>query len=226
LRILDSKEPEDQALIAAAPSIDSALGSAAGAFFEAVQKGLQAAGVAFVRQPRLVRGFDYYRHTAFEFVSDALGAQATVIGGGRYDGLIETMGGPATPAVGWAGGVERLMLLCAEPAAVAPELALIPLTPDLEPLAQTIAMRLRASGIGVELAFGGSEKKRFEKAKKAGIGRVLNLGPSPEGLAELRLRDLVREAQPVRARLVEALAAAFVVCDDDETRRITLAEQR
>ncbi len=88
----------------------------AGAFFEAVQKGLQAAGVAFVRAPALVRGFDYYRHTAFEFVTDHLGAQGTVIGGGRYDGLIETMGGPHTPAVGWAAGIERLAMLVAEPA--------------------------------------------------------------------------------------------------------------
>jgi histidyl-tRNA synthetase len=226
LRILDSKEPEDQELIAAAPSIDSALGSAAGAFFEAVQKGLQASGVSFVRQPRLVRGFDYYRHTAFEFVSDALGAQATVIGGGRYDGLIENMGGPSTPAVGWAGGIERLMLICSEPAAAAPEVALIPLSPDLEPLAQTVAMRLRAAGIGTELAFGGSEKKRFEKAKKAGIGHVLNIGPSPEGLAELRLRDIGRDAAPIARQLIAALAEAFVLRQDDETGLITVVEPR
>ncbi len=96
-----------------APGIDAHMTSEAGAFFEAVQKGLQAAGVAFVRAPALVRGFDYYRHTAFEFVTDQLGAQGTVIGGGRYDGLIETMGGPHTPAVGWAAGIERLAMLVA-----------------------------------------------------------------------------------------------------------------
>ncbi len=104
LRILDSKAEGDRALVADAPVIDAFMTAEAGRFFEGVQKGLQAAGVAFERAPALVRGFDYYRHTAFEFVTDHLGAQGTVIGGGRYDGLIETMGGPHTPAVGWAGG--------------------------------------------------------------------------------------------------------------------------
>ncbi|MBC7506133.1 MAG: histidine--tRNA ligase, partial [Sandarakinorhabdus sp.] len=113
LRILDSKAESDRALVADAPRIDAFMTSEAGAFFEAVQKGLQASGVNFVRAESLVRGFDYYRHTAFEFVTKALGAQGTVIGGGRYDGLIGAMGGPETAAVGWAGGIERLAMLVA-----------------------------------------------------------------------------------------------------------------
>ncbi len=125
LRILDSKAENDRALVATAPGIDAHMTAEAGAFFEAVQKGLQAAGVAFVRAPALVRGFDYYRHTAFEFVTDHLGAQGTVIGGGRYDGLIEAMGGPHTPAVGWAAGIERLAMLVAEPVEEAMDVALV-----------------------------------------------------------------------------------------------------
>ena len=104
LRILDSKSEGDRALIADAPGIDAYMTAEAGGFFDAVQRGLDAAGVAYVRQPALVRGFDYYRHTAFEFVTTELGAQGTVIGGGRYDGLIGSMGGPETPAVGLGGG--------------------------------------------------------------------------------------------------------------------------
>ncbi len=108
LRILDSKDPRDQAIVAGAPDIDAFLTDEARAFFEKVTDGLKAAGVAWERNARLVRGLDYYRHTAFEFVTDRLGAQGTVLGGGRYDGLIETLGGPVTPAVGWAAGIERL----------------------------------------------------------------------------------------------------------------------
>ena len=117
LRILDSKDPRDRPIADAAPGIDAHMSSEAGAFFEAVTKGLDAAGVAWTRNARLVRGLDYYRHTAFEFVTDRLGAQGTVLGGGRYDGLIETLGGPHTPAVGWAAGIERLAMLIEEPAA-------------------------------------------------------------------------------------------------------------
>lgn len=229
LRILDSKEAQDRPLVEAAPAIDDYMTSEAGAFFEAVRKGLQASGVAFERAPQLVRGFDYYRHTAFEFVSDALGAQATVIGGGRYDGLVEMMGGPSTPAVGWAGGIERLMLLCNEPdqALRATEIAVIPLSAEHEVLATRVAGLLRAAGIRTELGYSGSEKKRFEKAKKSGARRVLNIGPSAAGgIAELRLRDLHEQADPVRGRLLKALASTFELVEDAETRLITIYKVR
>ena len=111
LRILDSKDPRDRPIADAAPDIDAHLSSAAGSFFESVTKGLDAAGVAWTRNSRLVRGLDYYRHTAFEFVTDRLGAQGTVLAGGRYDGLIGQLGGPETPGVGWAAGIERLAML-------------------------------------------------------------------------------------------------------------------
>jgi len=188
LRILDSKDPADRALVADAPVIDSFLSAEAGAFFEAVQKGLQASGVAFERAPRLVRGFDYYRHTAFEFVSDALGAQATVIGGGRYDGLIEQMGGPPTPAVGWAGGIERLMMLCGEPADRAADVAVVPDAPELVDEADALAVRLRRAGLSVDMAYRGNAKRRVEIARKRGVKVVVFLGVRPDdAVPRLRL---------------------------------------
>ena len=121
LRILDSKDPQRPADRATARrAIDEFLTSEAADFFAAVTAGLDAAGVAWTRNPRLVRGLDYYRHTAFEFVTDRLGAQGTVLAGGRYDGLIEALGGPHTPAVGWAAGIERLAMMIDAPRAEKP----------------------------------------------------------------------------------------------------------
>ena len=117
LRILDSKDQKDRAICAEAPSVDEHLTSEAADFFAAVTAGLDAAGVPWKRNARLVRGLDYYRHTAFEFVTDRLGAQGTVIAGGRYDGLMEALGGPHTPAVGWAAGIERLAMMIDAPEA-------------------------------------------------------------------------------------------------------------
>ena len=127
LRILDSKDARDKTVVETAPGIDDYLTSEARDFFAAVTGGLDAAGVAWTRNSRLVRGLDYYRHTAFEFVTNRLGAQGTVIGGGRYDGLIEALGGPATPAVGWAAGIERLAMLVDAPESDAPDVVLVPL---------------------------------------------------------------------------------------------------
>src|SRR3954468_13300508 len=111
LRILDSKDPKDRTICENAPNVDEFLTAEASDFFAAVTAGVNAAGVPWTRNARLVRGLDYYRHTAFEFVTDRLGAQGTVIAGGRYDGLIEALGGPSTPAIGWAAGIERLSML-------------------------------------------------------------------------------------------------------------------
>jgi histidyl-tRNA synthetase len=109
LRVLDSKDPRDQAAVAGAPIMQPT--AEAEDFFGKVRAGLDAAGVAYELDPHLVRGLDYYRHTAFEFITDRLGAQGAVIAGGRYDGLIESLGGPHTPAIGWAAGIERLSML-------------------------------------------------------------------------------------------------------------------
>ena len=200
LRILDSKESQDRPLVEAAPSIDAYMSSEAGAFFEAVQAGLQASGVAFERQARLVRGFDYYRHTAFEFVSDALGSQATVIGGGRYDGLIESMGGPATPAVGWAGGIERLMMLVGEPMAVAVDVAVVPMSEAAEAMAAGLLAELRAAGLAAEQAYRGNMKKRMERAAKSGARFALILGDDEIASGAVSVKDMRTGEQQSVAR--------------------------
>ena len=190
LRILDSKSEADRALVAAAPGIDAHMTSEAGAFFDAVQKGLQAAGVAFERAPALVRGFDYYRHTAFEFVTDHLGAQGTVIGGGRYDGLIETMGGPHTPAVGWAAGIERLGMLVGAVEAKQIHVALVPFDAPAEALLPRLAGWLRKYGVQAEFVFKGSAKRRMQKAAENGAAFVLFIGGDEVGPGRVKFRNL------------------------------------
>jgi histidyl-tRNA synthetase len=179
LRILDSKAAGDKALVADAPRIDGFMTREAGAFFEGVQKGLQASGVDFVRAQALVRGFDYYRHTAFEFVTEALGAQGTVIGGGRYDGLIGAMGGAETAAVGWAGGVERLAMLVAEPIQAVLDVAVITETNEETTAANTqaIVAWLRRSNLAAEAITTGPVKRRWEKAQNKAPKAVIIVRP-------------------------------------------------
>ena len=175
LRILDSKDPGDRPITDAAPGIDRYLTSEAGAFFETVTKGLDAAGVAWTRNEGLVRGLDYYRHTAFEFVTDRLGAQGTVIGGGRYDGLIEALGGPHTPSVGWAAGIERLAMLIGKPEAERADVIVVAEDEAAEQEACAILARLRSEGLAAELIATGSPRKRFDKAIKANPRAILSL---------------------------------------------------
>ncbi|MEC8776046.1 MAG: histidine--tRNA ligase, partial [Pseudomonadota bacterium] len=130
LRILDSKNEGDRVVVADAPAFSDFLNEHSRDFFGQVKDGLDALGISYVLNERLVRGLDYYGHTAFEFTTTELGAQDAVLAGGRYDGLIETMGGPSTPGVGWAAGIERLSMLCgAAPEARRP-VALIPIGDD------------------------------------------------------------------------------------------------
>lgn len=226
LRILDSKAPQDRPIADAAPAIDDFLTAEAADFFAAVTGGLDAAGVAWTRNARLVRGLDYYRHTAFEFVTDQLGAQGTVIGGGRYDGLIETMGGPATPAVGWASGIERLAMLIDAPKPDAIDLVLIPDYEHSVPLVLELLAYLRSSGITAETAFSGSQNKRFDRAKRSFATRALTVEKGNEFyVAALRLRDL-REGPSIRKKVKEVLSQHFTVEDDPETRFITLEKRR
>lgn len=175
LRILDSKDPQDRPVADAAPVIDDYLSGEAQDFFGAVTAGLDAAGVAWTRNAALVRGLDYYRHTAFEFVTDRLGAQGTVLGGGRYDGLIENLGGPATPAVGWAAGIERLAMLI-EQLPVQQLEAMIVLEND-EGLGPAFALlrQLRQAGISADMIATGSPKKRYDKAVKQNPAAILRV---------------------------------------------------
>jgi histidyl-tRNA synthetase len=167
LRILDSKDARDKVICANAPSIDECLTAEASDFFGAVTAGLDAAGVPWKRNPRLVRGLDYYRHTAFEFVTDRLGAQGTVLAGGRYDGLIEALGGPHTPAVGWAAGIERLAMMIDAPLPERPQVAVVAESRELEADATKTLHALRRSGISAELFATGSPRKRYDRALKS-----------------------------------------------------------
>jgi histidyl-tRNA synthetase len=167
LRILDSKDPRDRPVADSAPDIDAFLTAEAQDFFGAVTSGLDAAGVAWERNARLVRGLDYYRHTAFEFVTDRLGAQGTVLGGGRYDGLIEALGGPPTAAVGWAAGIERLAMLLDDEAQPADNIIVITEWEDLAEQALRIAFKLRQSKVRADYLISGSPKKRFDKAQSS-----------------------------------------------------------
>ncbi|RQW43069.1 histidine--tRNA ligase [Novosphingobium sp. LASN5T] len=178
LRILDSKDPRDKVFVADAPKIDAFLGAEAQDFFGKVTAGLDAAGVAWTRAPALVRGLDYYRHTAFEFVTDRLGAQGTVLGGGRYDGLIETLGGPHTPAVGWAAGVERLAMLVGDAGGMAadlPAVAVVSENGDRDIEAASLAAHFRRAGLATELLVTGSPRKRFDRAKKLNPAEIVSL---------------------------------------------------
>ena len=175
VRILDSKAHADWPIVDSAPVIDDFLTAEASDFFAAVTAGLDAAGVAWERAPRLVRGLDYYRHTAFEFVTDALGAQGTVLAGGRYDGLVEALGGPHTPAIGWAAGIERLSMLIEAPAPQTAEIAVVAENAAVEAEATRTAARLRGAGFVVELYVTGSPRKRFQRASKSSPGAVLSL---------------------------------------------------
>ena len=173
LRILDSKDPRDRPFADSAPPM--VLSAEAEDFFGAVKAGLNAAGVDYEIAPHLVRGLDYYRHTAFEFVTDQLGAQGTVLAGGRYDGLIEQLGGPHTPAVGWAAGIERLAMLIDAPEEDRPEVVVVAEAEQLETAAIAATTALRRAGIAAVAVVTGSLRKRFDKALKLNPSQVSTL---------------------------------------------------
>jgi histidyl-tRNA synthetase len=190
LRILDSKDAKDRAICADAPTVDQHLTSEAADFFAAVTAGLDAAGVPWERNAKLVRGVDYYRHTAFEFVADRLGAQGTVIAGGRYDGLIESLGGPHTPAIGWAAGIERLAMMIDAPPPERPAIVLVPLGERAEAEAQRILVGLRREGIAADMAYRGNLKKRMSRANASGAAYALILGDEELDSGQAQLKDL------------------------------------
>ena len=199
MRILDSKDEADRRIVADAPTIERYLTTAAAAFYDKLQQHLIQFRVPFRSNPRIVRGLDYYGHTAFEFVTSKLGAQGTVMAGGRYDGLIAEMGGPMTPAVGWAAGIERLaMLMQAAPPAPSP-IAVIPIGDAAEPIAIEILQSLRANGIRAEIAYRGNLKRRMERANRAGARTAVILGDDDIAGGVAQVKDLTTGAQePIR----------------------------
>ena len=194
LRILDSKHPETQRLLADAPTLAAALSDDSRERFAQVTSGLELLGIPFTINPRLVRGLDYYSHTAFEITSTQLGAQATVCGGGRYDGLVEQLGGPATAAVGWALGMERLVILLEQlqrDSDPVPDLYVVSRGERAEPLALQLARQLRLAGRHVELdlsrsAFG----KQFKRADRTGARWAVVIGDSEADAGVALLKDL------------------------------------
>ncbi|MSO91776.1 MAG: histidine--tRNA ligase [Rhodospirillales bacterium] len=190
LRIFDSKDAGDQDVVAGAPLLRDSLNGASKRYFEQLLRGLEAAGVSATVNPGLVRGLDYYCHTAFEFVTDALGAQGAVLAGGRYDGLIEQLGGPPTPGTGWAAGIERLSMLIAEPPAPARPIAVLAVGDGAEPKAVQVAQQLRKHGFIVEMPMTGNLKKRMRQANKARARAVVILGEDELARGAATVRDM------------------------------------
>lgn len=190
LRILDSKDEGDRKLVAEAPLFGDSLNDASKEFFATVTSGLDTLGLAYHIEPRLVRGLDYYCHTTFEFVTTELGAQGTVLAGGRYDGLVAEMGGPPTPGIGWAAGVERLSMLIEEPPAPPRPVALVPVGEAAEAIALKLAHDLRKSGFTVDLGYSGNMKKRMARANKIEAKAALILGDDEIAAGTVALRNL------------------------------------
>lgn len=216
LRILDSKDKRTQAIVEDAPSILNYLGTESRRYFEQVKARLTDLGIAYELNPRLVRGLDYYTHLAFEIVSDDLGAQATVCGGGRYDGLVAELGGPSTPAVGWAMGLERLIILLQQlqqPPAKTLDFYVVSRGEAAEGQALKLATQLRRIGFSVELDLSGSAfKKQFARADKSGAVACLILGDEEAANQTVKLKWMATKEQ-------NAIAQVELLAQTDELRR-------
>jgi histidyl-tRNA synthetase len=190
LRILDSKDKGDRVIVKGAPLMSETLNALSEDFFGQVKQGLESVGVAYHIEPHLVRGMDYYCHTAFEFTTDTLGAQGAVLAGGRYDGLIETMGGPRTPGIGWAAGVERLSMMVGDTPEAPRPIVVIPVGADEASQALIITQRLRKAGLNVNLGFSGNVKKRLNRANKVNAVAALLIGEDELAKGVVTLRDM------------------------------------
>jgi len=190
LRIFDSKEETDQRVARDAPAFADYQNAESRRFFDRVRAGLDRLGIIYRLNPRLVRGLDYYTHTAFEFVTADLGAQGTVIGGGRYDGLVEMMGGPALPGIGWAAGIERLAMLIAEPPLPPRPIAVVPIGDAAEAEALTLAELLRNHGYAVDLGYSGNVARRMRRANNVNARVAMLIGEEEIARNVVALRDL------------------------------------
>jgi histidyl-tRNA synthetase len=208
MRILDSKDEGDRAIVANAPVYSDHLNQASKDFFSRVLEGLDAVGIPHSVNPRLVRGLDYYCHTCFEIISDDLGAQGTVMGGGRYDGLIGIMGGPETPGVGWASGVERCMMLLKEEPKARRPIALVPIGDQAEREALILASQIRQAGLPADLGYSGNMGKRMKRANKlnARVAVILGENELAKNVAAVRDLDSGEQREVPLATLIESLA--------------------
>jgi histidyl-tRNA synthetase len=190
LRILDSKDEGDRRVINDAPDFTNFLNAASREFFARVRAGLDRLGIPYRLNPRLVRGLDYYTHTVFEFVTTDLGAQGTVLAGGRYDGLVELMGGPGMAGVGWAAGIERLAMLIDEPPPLRRPVAIVPIGEQGESMALVIAEVLRFYGLPVDLGYSGNISRRMRRANRVNARAAVLIGDEEAARNVVRLRDL------------------------------------
>jgi histidyl-tRNA synthetase len=216
MRILDSKNPDMQSLIAAAPAITDHLDPESAEHFARLKACLDGAGLPYTVSPRLVRGLDYYSRTVFEWLTDRLGAQSAVCSGGRYDGLVEQLGAPPTPAIGWALGMERLVELVAgqAPPWVAPHAYLVPLGNEAEEQAMALGETLRSAVAGLRLTVhcgGGSMKSAMKKADRSGAELALILGDEELDAGTVAVKPLrsgAEQASLGQNELIEYLARA------------------
>jgi len=208
LRILDSKDEGDRKVVAAAPIYTDYLNDASRDFFDEVREGLAALDISYEINPRLVRGLDYYCHTAFEFTTEHLGSQGAVMAGGRYDGLIGMMGGPATPGVGWAAGIDRLAMLCGDAPGGRRPIAVVPVGNEAKIAALKLSEELRRAGYRVDLGHSGNLSKRMKRANKINAAAALIIGEDElaRGAATLRDLDSGEQEEAALASLVDSLA--------------------
>ena len=199
LRILDSKDEKDHALLKNAPLISEFYNETSKTFFDQVLAGLDGIGIEYKVNPFLVRGLDYYTHGVFEFKTTALGAQDAILSGGRYDNLIKTMGGPDTPGVGWAAGIERLAMLTQVEASKPRAIALIPVHESVERQAHALAYRLRSEGLHCEIGYSGNLSKRMKRASDKNCWAAIVVGPDELAKGELVVKIMDSgEQKPVR----------------------------
>lgn len=190
LRILDSKNERDRQIISDAPLLSDYLNDASKAHYDVLVSALDKANIAFKADPLLVRGLDYYCHTAFEFITDALGSQGTVLGGGRYDGLSEMLGGPHLPAVGFAAGVERLAMLGDEAPLESTDVIMIVMDKELEAEGFALANKIRMAGLSVDIPFSGNISKKLKRAEKIGARHAVLLGSQEFNNHEVQLKSM------------------------------------
>jgi len=208
LRILDSKNDGDQEIVADAPEFADFLTDESRLFFDSVKEGLERIDVPYQLNSRLVRGLDYYGHTAFEFTTSELGAQGTVLAGGRYDGLIKLMGGPPTPGVGWAAGVERLAMLVEADVAKQSVVAMVPLGDVATAKAQQLAEILRGDGFAVDVGYSGNLSRRMKRADKLNAVVVVIIGDDElaRGVAQMRNMKTGEQSEIALGELTTGLA--------------------
>jgi len=190
MRVLDCKEAQCQQQLNDVPEMISHLCEGCAQHFEAVCRGLNVLDIHYRVNPRIVRGLDYYNRTAFEFVTEQLGAQGTVLAGGRYDGLVQELGGPATPAIGFAAGLERLAMLLGEPSPSSPDIAIVALGDVVMDWSLQQARKLRMRGMSVIHCGGGSAKRQFKVADRESVRYTVIIGEDEMAQSKVTLRNM------------------------------------